>query len=124
MTMNTETKPSTLSRHRKAQRVHLEFIDPVAGSVSLAGTFNDWRPEVTPMIHIGAGRWVKALALPPGTYEYRLVVDGEWKPDPRAGETIANPFCGLNSVLKVSPPVSPKLILKARQLFGASVWPR
>ena len=32
----------------------------------------------TPMISLGDGRWIKALALPPGTYEYRLVVDGEW----------------------------------------------
>jgi len=110
-TMTAEKRQSITARQRKAPRVHLEFIDPVAGSVCLAGTFNDWRPNVTPMIHIGAGRWVKALALPPGSYEYRLVVDGEWKPAPRAGETIANPFCGFNSVLEVSPPVSPKLAL-------------
>ena len=46
--------------------------------------------------------WVKELALPPGVYEYRLVVDGKWLPDPQAGETAPNPFGGLNSVLKVN----------------------
>jgi hypothetical protein len=24
------------------------------------------------------GRWLKELALPPGAYEYCLVVDGQW----------------------------------------------
>ena len=119
--MTTEKKPSTPARHRKPPRDHLEFIDPMAESVCLAGTFNDWRPEITPMIHLGAGRWVKELALPPGVYEYRLVVDGEWKPDPQAGEQTANPFGGFNSLLKVAPPISPKLALTTRQSFGTSV---
>ena len=53
------------------------------------------------MISMGDGRWFKELALPPGTYEYRLLVDGEWMSDPLAGETAPNPFGGVNSVLKV-----------------------
>ena len=64
------------------------------------GTFNDWRPAVTPMVPLGNGHWSKALTLPPGVYEYRLVVDGAWMPDPRAIETVPNPFGGVNSVLK------------------------
>jgi len=80
---------------------HFEFTHPTAARVCVAGTFNDWRPEATPMVPIGGGRWVKELVLPPGVYEYRLVVDGEWMPDPRASETAPNPFGGLNSVLKV-----------------------
>jgi len=79
----------------------LECNHPTATAVSVAGTFNDWRPGATPMIPLGAGRWIKPLALPPGTYEYRLVVDGEWMPDPLAKEAVTNPFGGLNSVLKV-----------------------
>jgi len=84
------------------KRLRIEFTDEVAESVAVAGTFNDWRPEVTPMIALGDGRWVKDLALPPGTYEYRLVVDGyKWVPDPEARETVADPFGGVNSVLRV-----------------------
>ena len=37
-----------------------------------------------------------------GTYEYCLVVDGQWRPDPLAKETVPNPFGGRNSVLKVA----------------------
>jgi len=78
-----------------------ECIYPTAATISVAGSFNDWRPGASPMISLGAGRWIKALTLPPGTYEYCLVVDGRWMPDPRAKETIPNPFGGLNSVLRV-----------------------
>ncbi len=89
-------------RHKKTQSVHIEFLDSVAESVAIAGTFNDWRPEATPMIALGEGRWVKDLSLPPGTYEYRLVVDGsKWVPDPHATETAPNAFGGCNSVLRV-----------------------
>ena len=82
--------------------VQVEFNHPTAVSVAIAGTFNDWRPEVSPMVLLGNGRWVKELVLPPGAYEYRLVVDGEWMPDPRAKEVAPNPFGEMNSVLKVN----------------------
>jgi 1,4-alpha-glucan branching enzyme len=80
--------------------VQVEFVHQTATKVCIAGAFNDWRPEASPMFYLGDGRWGKELALPPGVYEYRLVVDGEWMPDPRAGETAPNPFGGVNSVLK------------------------
>jgi len=58
------------------------------------------------MVSLGEGRWVKELVLPPGVYEYRLVVDGEWMADPRASESAPNPFGEMNSVLKVNGCVS------------------
>jgi hypothetical protein len=82
--------------------VHVEFNHPTAATINIAGTFNEWRPQVTPMIPVGEGRWVKELALPSGNYEYRLVVDGEWIADPHAPESVPNPFGGMNSVLKVN----------------------
>jgi 1,4-alpha-glucan branching enzyme len=109
LTELTETNQPIPPRQRKTRRVHVEFIDPVAESVGIAGTFNDWRPEVTPMIHLGGGRWVKDLALLPGVYEYCLVVDrGTWVTDPRASETAPNPFGGLNAVLRVAIPAASK----------------
>ncbi|MEN9404690.1 MAG: hypothetical protein RL091_3393 [Verrucomicrobiota bacterium] len=103
----------------KAQLVHFEFTASEAKSVSIAGTFNDWHPGVSPMIPLGKGRWVKKLTLLPGNYEYCLVVDGEWRPDPQAGATIANPFGGLNSVLKVAAPASPQSSSNERHLHTA-----
>jgi 1,4-alpha-glucan branching enzyme len=89
-------------RHSESTRVvRLEFKHPTAEAVAVAGTFNDWRPEVTPMVGVGEGRWLKELVLPPGRYEYLLVADGQWTPDPQAGETAPNPFGGQNSVILV-----------------------
>lgn len=82
--------------------VQLEFTRPGAASVSVAGTFNNWRPGATPMIPVGEGRWIKQLRLAPGRYEYCLVVDAAWMPDPLAKESVANPYGGLNSVLHVT----------------------
>jgi 1,4-alpha-glucan branching enzyme len=84
------------------QTIRIEFNNPVAGTVAVAGSFNNWRPEATPMVRVDEGRWVKDLALSPGAYEYRLVVDGLWIPDPAAIETVPNPFGDRNSVLKVT----------------------
>ena len=82
--------------------VRFEFTHPTATTVCVAGTFNDWHAETKPMHPVGDGRWLKETALPPGTYEYCLVVDAEWMPDPLAKETVPNPFGGRNSVLKVA----------------------
>jgi len=84
--------------------VYFEFTHPTAASVSIAGTFDDWQPEAKPMRRAGQGRWLEEIALPPGTYEYCLVVDGKLLPDPRAEETVPNPFGGKNSLLKVANP--------------------
>jgi 1,4-alpha-glucan branching enzyme len=86
----------------QSQAIRIEFTHAVAATVSIAGTFNDWRPDATPMVRVDQGRWIKDIALPPGTYEYRLVVDGVWIPDPAASETVPNPFGEQNSVLKVN----------------------
>lgn len=103
--MKTETKVNRKSRNNSGQQeskpIHFEFASPTAAAVAIAGTFNDWHPNATPMIALGQGRWAKDLALPPGDYEYCLVVDGQWMPDPLATETAPNPFGGVNSIRKV-----------------------
>lgn len=85
--------------------VRIEFHHEQAQAVFIAGTFNDWKPNTTPLIALGEGRWVKELALPPGRYEYRLVVDGEWINDPAAPEQAPNPHGSCNSVLVVRGPL-------------------
>ena len=79
------------------------FTHPSATAVGIAGSFNDWRPQATPMVLVGQGRWMKRLLLPPGVYQYRIVADGEWVPDPLDSETTPNPFGGVNSIVSVPP---------------------
>jgi 1,4-alpha-glucan branching enzyme len=86
----------------KAGKVSLQLLEPAAKKVCVAGSFNDWKPENTPLQPAGGGRWTGELAVSPGRYEYLFVVDGKWVPDPTAKQTTPNPFGGLNSVLLVA----------------------
>ena len=75
---------------------------PRAESVQIAGDFNNWQPEKTPMQKVDAGgAWKAKLTLPVGKYHYRLVVDGQWQQDPYNKLTELNPFGEFNSVVEV-----------------------
>ena len=41
------------------------------------------------------------LSLPPGRYQYRYVVDGEWREDPVNPDAVSSSIGGRNSVLVV-----------------------
>jgi chromosome partitioning protein len=75
---------------------------PRADSVQIAGDFNNWQPEETPMQKVGdGGAWQTKLSLPAGRYHYRLVVDGQWQQDPYNELTELNPFGEFNSIIEV-----------------------
>jgi 1,4-alpha-glucan branching enzyme len=118
--------PNPPMKHHKTHKgphlipVHFEFTHPTATTVCVAGCFNHWQPEAKALHPSGGGRWVKETVLAPGTYEYCLVVDGEWMPDPMAKDYVPNPFGGKNSILTVKdsqeasqPPVPETLPLKS-----------
>jgi len=82
----------------------VEFVAlyPQAQSVQLAGDFNNWQPEHSPLdLTDYKGRWKVSLPLPAGRYHYRYVVDGRWQQDPYNELTELNPFGELNSVVEV-----------------------
>jgi 1,4-alpha-glucan branching enzyme len=93
---------NTLAAGSQLAPVRFEFTHPTAKTVCLAGTFNHWQPESKTLHPSAAGHWYKETILAPGRYEYCLVVDGQWMPDPMAKETVPNPFGGTNSVLTVA----------------------
>jgi 1,4-alpha-glucan branching enzyme len=82
--------------------VMLAYHMPKAQSVTVTGDFCDWRIDCHPMIRDREGLWTTAIMLPPGRYEYRLLVDGEWRNDPNCPERTPNEFGGENCVLHVS----------------------
>ncbi|HEY5346531.1 MAG TPA: glycogen-binding domain-containing protein [Verrucomicrobiae bacterium] len=96
--------------------VRFEFTHPTAKTVCIAGTFNQWQPEAKALHSSGAGNWWKETNLAPGTYEYCLIVDGEWMPDPLANDYVPNPFGGRNSVLKVAISATAKHLAAAENL--------
>ena len=75
---------------------------PHADCVQLAGDFNNWQPQDTPMQKVGEdGVWQTKLNLPQGRYRYRIVVDGKWQQDPYNELNELNPFGEYNSVFEV-----------------------
>lgn len=79
-----------------------------ARAVFLAGTFNGWNPQATPMVKGAGGIWSVAIDLKPGHYEYKLVVDGEWCCAPGCDGTnhdcpkcVPNSFGTMNRVVEV-----------------------
>lgn len=76
---------------------------PGAVRVNLAGDFNNWSPEATPMMPTGGGgRFQALLPLSPGRYRYRFVVDGVWCSDPHNEKLETNPFGDSDSVVEVA----------------------
>ena len=74
---------------------------PNAKSVALAGTFNNWNTQSTPMSRKGAN-WSVTIKLPPGTYLYKFVVDkNRWTVDPENSKTKDDGAGHMNSVLNV-----------------------
>ena len=99
--MKSNGNHKTNGNGQTSQTVRVEFIHSTATTVAIAGTFNNWRPNATQMVAVGNGRWLKELVLSPGIYEYLLVTDGKWLPDPSANQSVPNPFGGVNSLMSV-----------------------
>ena len=85
----------------KSFKVTFGLFEPNAKHVFLCGEFNGWASDATPMKRDDGGNWEATVALPPGRYEYKFIVDGHWIPDPQARESAWNYHGTLNSVVQV-----------------------
>lgn len=82
--------------------VHFSFYAPEAKEVKLAGDFNAWNVESHPLTNLNEdGFWSSKIKLEPGIYEYKFLVDGEWRHDPNNPFTKENEFGAYNSVFEV-----------------------
>lgn len=79
-------------------------------NVYLAGTFNEWSTEATPMRAVAHGFEV-TLPLAVGEYQYKFVADGRWITDETAERFLPDGFGGRNSVVDVADGF-PDLVLK------------
>src|SRR5437870_4013381 len=93
--------PRAKQSSQQEKLIEFGFEAARARYVGVAGTFNDWNAERTPLKKEGAS-WKARLALAPGRYEYRFVVDGQWMSDPGTKESVINPYGGTNSVIRVA----------------------
>ena len=92
----------------KATPVEFNCCAPEAQAVQLAGTFNDWSTEATPMTKGEHDNWSVSLNLPPGRHEFKFVVDGQWCCEPGCDGTnrdcpkcVPNEFGTLNRFIDV-----------------------
>jgi 1,4-alpha-glucan branching enzyme len=83
------------------QKVTFSYKDPQAKSVLLAGDFTGWQQAPLGMKKSKNGVWKKTVSLPPGRYEYRLLVEGQWCDDPECPTRQPNQFGGENCVCVV-----------------------
>lgn len=84
-------------------RMRFEVNCPGAEKVFVAGDFNDWDPEARRMKRVRKGKdvFVANLNLEPGTYQYKYVVDGEWRCSPEGPRVVTEDGIE-NSVVEVS----------------------
>ena len=85
--------------------VYVRFVlyAPTAKQVAVAGTFNQWDRNASPLVRVGGGGvWAITLALPQGHHQYAFVVDGEqWVADP-AAPGVDDGFGRRNSMVAVT----------------------
>src|SRR6266550_5664649 len=105
--LSQETQSSADLQHSKpaaasTRRITFSLKDhPRAKLVALAGTFNKWSTESTPMMRKDAD-WSVSINLAPGTYRYKFVVDkARWTVDPENSQTEDDGDGHINSVLIV-----------------------
>ena len=87
---------------RALRRIRFRLSAAPGHTVSVAGIFNDWDPSADVMEYSPEdGGYSCAVILPPGEYEYKFIVDGEWLLDESNPNFVSNDFGTLNSILSV-----------------------
>lgn len=84
------------------RRVVLSYHHFTGRDLQIAGDFNDWIPDYRVETRTFNGTVQKVLKIPPGAYQYRVIIDGEWQEDPVNPVRVPNDMGGTNSVLRVT----------------------
>ena len=83
-------------------RVRFSFFAPDASEVMVAGNFNNWAPsEQHKLMRVPGGKWRLSLPLDSGTYQYKFIVDGQWREDPQNPLQEIDEYGRKNSILDV-----------------------
>jgi chromosome partitioning protein len=74
---------------------------PGARNVEIVGDFNSWGEQIRLNDDDEDGIWIAIARLDPGTYQYKFIVDGQWRTDPSNPTGVDDTHGGRNSVLVV-----------------------
>lgn len=95
--------PRKLSIATRQIKTGIEFVyeGAAAKNVVVAGSFNNWSTSSHRLEKDKSGLWKTAVPLGKGKYQYKFVVDGEWKEDPSNPQNSEDGHGGKNSVIEV-----------------------
>ena len=86
---------------RKTKRVAFEIMAPKANNVKLTGDFLNWDKEGLKMKKTNKGLWKIGVSLCSGRYEYKFIVDDEWRIDPQNNEIAETSLGSINSIKEI-----------------------
>ena len=66
--------------------------------VQVAGSWNQWTPR--DLNFVGDDTWLLSLSIPPGTFQYKYIIDGVWIHDP-SKKWLQDGQGNTNNVIKV-----------------------
>ena len=66
--------------------------------VQVAGSWNQWRPRDLDLV--AEDTWMLSLSIPPGTFQYKYIIDGVWIHDP-SKKWLQDAEGNINNVIKV-----------------------
>lgn len=95
--------PPTATMSVRPGVVRFVFVSPEAKQVTVAGSFNHWNTDATPLQRVGPeGVWAAEVSLTTGWHSYMFVVDGkQWVADPAAPQDPGTEFGPSNSAVMV-----------------------
>ena len=93
--------PKSTEKLSKVKAVSFSTRMAGARSVRVTGDFTNWSSEGIALEPGAGGEWKAVLKLAPGQYQYRLLVDGQWRDHPEAEKRVQNPFGSENGILIV-----------------------
>lgn len=101
--MQVENKDNrSQSRLKGSRRVVFSCRAEPGQEVYLAASFNGWNPRLKRLVdRDGEGSYSGICFLPRGRHEYKFVVDGIWRVDPRCRDWTPNDRGSINSVIIV-----------------------
>jgi Glycogen recognition site of AMP-activated protein kinase len=79
-------------------------LDGKNRQIYLAASFNNWNKEDAQYLmkdDDGDGVYSITVKLPPGTYQYKYVIEGKWTQDPYGPDEAPDGFGGRNSKFEV-----------------------
>jgi chromosome partitioning protein len=86
--IEVQTSIDFLAPRRIGGGVLFSYLGSEAEVIAIEGEFNSWDPSSDILLDVdGRGLWQRVVPLRPGTYSYRLVVDGNPVVDPNNPET-------------------------------------